>query len=341
MISGFLITGLLIREVEQEGRVSLARFYARRAKRLLPATAVVLVATALLTWWSVTRVEWRTFGWDIIASAGYVVNWRLADRSVDYLAEDVGVSPVQHFWSLAVEEQFYIVWPLLLVVLAVLLRKTRLPARPVMAAGIVAVIVPSFVWSVHYTASNPAQAFFVTPTRLWELGVGALVAIGVGVWAKLPRAAAIVLGWAGLVLVVYAGFTVTAATAWPGHMALLPVVGTAAMIIAGSASGPAGPAGVLSWAPAVWVGGLSYSLYLWHWPLLVAATAQWGELGAKKGLLVVAFSFIPAWLCNRFIENPIRFHKAFSRSNPLTLSMGANFTAIGAAAGLTLILLVP
>src|SRR5699024_10561881 len=121
--SGFLITGLLVREVQRDGRISLARFYARRAKRLLPAAGLVLVVTSLLTWLTVSVVEWRTFGRDIIGSALYVVNWVLAGRSVDYLAEDVGVSPVQHFWSLAVEEQLYIVWPLLLVAFAWWLRR--------------------------------------------------------------------------------------------------------------------------------------------------------------------------------------------------------------------------
>src|SRR5690606_38960008 len=123
VISGFLITGLLIREIEKTGRISLPTFYARRAKRLLPATGLVLVVTTILTWLTTAAVEWRSFGLDVVAAATYVVNWRLADRSVDYLAEDVGASPVQHFWSLAVEEQFYVVWPLLLVLLAWWMRR--------------------------------------------------------------------------------------------------------------------------------------------------------------------------------------------------------------------------
>src|SRR5690625_5690993 len=180
VISGFLITGLLIREIEQHGRVSLPRFYARRAKRLLPATGIVLVATALLTWWSASVVDWRTFGWDIVGSAFYVVNWVLAGRSVDYLAEDVGVSPVQHFWSLAVEEQFYIVWPLLIVFLAWWLRRhAAARTRVVLGIGIFFLIVPSFVWSLYLTDANPERAFFVTTTRLWEMGIGSFVAIGV------------------------------------------------------------------------------------------------------------------------------------------------------------------
>ena len=342
VISGFLITGLLVREVTSTGRVSLTRFYARRAKRLLPATGLVLVTTVVLTWLTVSAVRWREFGLDVVSAATYVVNWRLAARSVDYLAEDVGASPVQHFWSLAVEEQFYIVWPLLLVALAWLLRRRPgLRPRRVLAVGIAAVIVPSFAYSIHLTATNPAPAFFVTPTRLWELGIGAFVAIGATLWMRVPRPVAIPLGWVGLTVVVASGFLISTDTAWPGYAALLPTLGTAAMIVAGYASGRAGVASLLAWRPAVWVGGISYSLYLWHWPLIVAATAYWGDLGGRKGLLVMAVAVVPAYLSLRLVENPIRFAPALSRSNRLALSIGGNFTALGVVAGLVLVLLVP
>lgn len=342
VLSGFLITGLLIRELEKTGRISLPRFYARRARRLLPAVGVVLVVTAFLTWWTSSVIDWRPFGLDIVAAAAYVVNWRLADRSVDYLAEDVGVSPVQHFWSLAVEEQFYVVWPLLLLLIAWVVR-TRKGARlrPVMTVGILLVIVPSLAWSIHYTETNSAQAFFVTTTRLWELGVGALVAIGATVWPKIPRAVAIVVGWAGLVAVAASGLILTENAVWPGSAALWPTLATAAVIIAGYNAGKAGPIALLGIRPAVWIGGLSYSLYLWHWPLLIAATGLWGELGAKRGLLVVAFAFIPAYLSYRFVENPIRFAPTLGRSNRLTYSVAANFTLAGVAAGLIVVLAIP
>lgn len=342
VISGFLITGLLIREIESDGRVSLRRFYARRAKRLLPATGVVLAFTAGASWLTASVVEWRDFGLDIVSSALYVVNWRLAGRSVDYLAEDVTPSPVQHFWSLAVEEQFYIVWPLLLVLLAWWLRRrphARLQA--VLTAGILLVILPSFGYSLYLTATNPATAFFVTPTRLWELGIGALVAIGASLWTKVPTRVAVLLGWAGLAVVAASGVLVSSSTAWPGYAALAPTLGTAAVIIAGYRAGGSGAAAVLSARPAVAVGALSYSLYLWHWPFVVAATAYWGELTTVAGLLVVALSAIPAFLCYRFVENPIRFARPLAVSHARTGAVGAGFTAVGVAAGLVLVLAVP
>jgi peptidoglycan/LPS O-acetylase OafA/YrhL len=201
VISGFLITGQLVREVERTGRIALPRFYARRAKRLFPAAATVLVTTAVLTLLFLPKVAWREFGGDIAAAAAYVVNWRLAARSVDYLAEDSTASPVQHFWSLAVEEQYYIIWPVLLLALAGLIRARRWPVRTVMAAGLSAIVIPSLAWSIYLTQADPARAYFVTTTRLWELGIGALVAVGATLWTRLAPPLGAAIAWGGLVLI--------------------------------------------------------------------------------------------------------------------------------------------
>src|SRR5690606_19603836 len=233
VVSGFLITGLLIREAERTGRVSLVQFWARRAKRLLPASALTLAVTAVGAWLIAPATHWREFGGDIAAAALYFVNWRFAAQAIDYNAEVAGVSPVLHFWSLAVEEQFYIVWPLLVVAVALLVRKTRrLPLRSALAATILAVIVPSFVWSVAYTGSNPDGAFFITTTRLWELGIGASVAIGANLWPRIAPAIATMLGWSGAVAILLAALTFSSETAWPGAGALAPTLGAAAVIVA-------------------------------------------------------------------------------------------------------------
>src|SRR5690625_3536841 len=173
------------------------------------------------------------------------------------------------------------------------------------------------------------------------MGIGSFVAIGVPLWQRFAPRFSTVFGWLGLGAVVLSGFVITSEPAWPGYAALLPTLGTSAVIIAGFTATKYGPGILLSWGPAVWVGGLSYSLYLWHWPLLVAATAYWGELGAKRGLLVTAFAFIPAYIGHKLVENPFRFAPPIAKSNRLALSLGANFSLVGVIAGLGLIVAVP
>lgn len=341
VISGFLITSLLIRELDRTGTVSLITFYARRAKRLLPATAVVLVVTAALVLTLVPRIRWSDIGGDIVASSVYLVNWRFASQSVDYLAEGSGASPVQHFWSLAVEEQFYLVWPALLLLVTLVARRRGRSIRPALWFGVLVVAVPSLLWSIQQTQASPESAFFVTTTRMWELAIGAAIAIGAPTLARIPRALAAALGWGGLAVVLVSAFLITAQSAWPGYLAAFPTLATGAVIIAGLVDGARGPAGILSVAPMRWVGGLSYSLYLWHWPLLIVATAVWGELSVVVGLVIVVFSVVPSLLTQKFVENPLRYSRTVSSLPKYALSVGANCSLIGVVAGLIVVLAMP
>lgn len=342
VISGFLITQLLLKELAQTGGISLKRFYARRAKRLLPAAAVVLAATAAMVVAFVPKARWADIGGDIVASAMYVVNWRLADRSVDYLAEDVEPSPVQHFWSLAVEEQYYLVWPLLLIIVAWFARRRGRSLGPSLWLGLAVAGIPSLAWSVYQTAYEPASAFFITTTRMWELAIGAAIAIGAGHLAGMPRGVAIGLGWAGVAGIGTAALVFSTDTPWPGYAAAVPTIGAAAVIAAGTAvNGKWAPSRVLGTMPFRWVGGLSYSLYLWHWPLIVVAATYWGDLSVTRGLAVAALSFVPAWLTHRLVENPVRYSAAVSRSPSFALSLGANFSLAGVVAGVAVVLAVP
>jgi peptidoglycan/LPS O-acetylase OafA/YrhL len=337
VISGFLITGQLIAEIDRTGRISLPAFYARRAKRILPAATVVLFVTAASVWLLVPRTRWEEIGGDIVSSATYVVNWRLADRAVDYLAEDSPPSPVQHFWSLAVEEQFYLVWPLLILAAIFLARVIRRNVRPILWIGLLVVAVPSFAWSVMETANSPERAFFVSTTRMWELSIGAGIALIATSVARIPRALAVIMGWLGFAAIVASALLVTSRTAWPGYAAALPILGAAAVIAAGAAAGSRGPVAVLGTRPFRWIGDLSYSLYLWHWPMIALATAHWDDLSFALGTVVVVASVIPAWITFRLVENPLRYSRAVSRSPRLALSLGGNFTMIGICAGLALL----
>lgn len=340
VISGFLITGMLLRELNSSGRIALATFYARRVRRLVPAATVVLATTAMLVLAIGPGTQRNVFAGDIVASAVSLVNWRFAERSVDYQAEGLGASPVLHFWSLAVEEQFYVIWPLIAILGAlVAVRMRRNPAH--LAVGALSVVVvASLVWSVVATNDQPAAAFFVTTTRLWEMGIGALLAAAVPLVKKLHPQVARFLGWGGFAVIIASAFYFNSETHWPGANALVPTLGTAAVIAAGTLGAAYAP-WPLKVKPAVWVGAISYSLYLWHWPLLIAAGWLWGEFGQKVGLTVVLASFVPAWLSYRFVENPFRRSKSIAASTPLVLSIGLNLVALSVIAALAVMLIQP
>lgn len=333
VISGFLITSLLLREIENTGDVSLLDFYARRAKRLLPASCLVLLFTAAGVWWFAPQSKRMEFGWDIASAAAYVVNWRFADRSVNYLAEDVGRSPVLHFWSLAVEEQFYFIWPVLLLGALVLAKRTRWNVRSCAAGLLLLVFVPSLVWSVIYSKSSASLAFFVTSTRLWELGVGALLAVALPWVQRVPRRLAIGMAAVGWVFIGISVCWFGSRTAWPGAAALLPTVGTALLIASGVVDAQHPLLRVLTSRPAVALGGLSYSLYLWHWPFLVIGQDFLDFDGAGSGVMLTALSVIPAYLCHRFVENRLRSSPLLGSRPGFALSLGINLTLVGVGAG--------
>ncbi|WP_281964913.1 acyltransferase family protein [Serinicoccus marinus] len=308
VVSGFLMTQILLTEVQQQGRLDLPRFYLRRARRLLPAAGVTVLGVALITVTLLPVTRWREIAGDAAASAVYLVNWRLAQRSVDYLAADSPPSPLQHFWSLAVEEQFYFVWPVLLALVALVpVRRLRAAGRVALLAGLLGAL--SLGWSAWLSEADPGRAYFVTTTRVWELALGAVLASLWPWWAARAtgRTVALVLVWGGLAAVLASAFLLDEATAFPGTAALLPTLGTVAVLLGGPFV-TGGTRGVLAWSPAQRVGDWSYSLYLWHWPLLVAAAGltEGGELGWPVGLLVVGLSFPVAWLSYRFVEQPFR-----------------------------------
>ena len=334
VISGFLITGLLLREVERTGRVSLREFYARRARRLLPAALVVIALTFAASWVVLSPTTRPDLVADVLGSTLYVVNWVLAARSVDYLAEGAGVSPLQHYWSLAVEEQFYLVWPLLVLLGLTLAARSRYAPRRVLLALLATLTVASLVWSVVATAQSPATAYFVTPTRLWQLGAGALLAFAVPALRRWPAGAAQVMALLGLALVVTTVLAVDSSTPWPGSAALLPVLGSAMVVAAGSTGHPTLVSRVLGLPPMVLLGGLSYSIYLIHWPLLVLVEEQRGALG-PVGLTLVGVGTIGlAALMRVLVEDPVRFGSGLAgRPGRTLVAAGTGMAVLSVAAG--------
>jgi peptidoglycan/LPS O-acetylase OafA/YrhL len=345
VVSGFLITGLLWNEASTTGTVRMARFYAARARRLLPAAVTVLVATCVASAVLLPPLQARSVIGDGIASALYIGNYRFAIQGTDYLAADAPPSPLQHYWSLGVEEQFYLLWPALIIGIAwVLARAARRSdtagARPVapyvLALGVLAAL--SFAVSTAWTQSLPSWAFFSLPTRAWELAVGGLVALTAGAWRQLPGPSAALVGWGGLALVGVTCTQIGEAAPYPGTTALLPVLGTALVIGAGCATPDLGVGRFLSKPAMRSIGRLSYSWYLWHWPVLLLAPALLGRpLGLVGNVAAVAFSFGLAILTLHLIENPARFAPSLKDSVRRSLAAGGVLTAVAVAGCLVLL----
>ena len=297
VISGFLITGKLWRESQQPGGLNIAKFYAWRIRRLLPAALVAVALISLVGLLIAAPLDRSELAADGAASALSIANMRFIG-SVDYFAPTSSPSPFLHFWSLSVEEQFYLVWPALIV----LLTWRGGSSRRLIAALLIGVVA-SFALSMWLTDASPARAFYLLPTRVWQLGVGGLLAL-IGVAGTSRRVGA--LAWAGLAAVAVAGVALTAEMPYPGLAALLPTAGAVALLYGGAA--PSGPARLLAAAPLRFLGKISYSLYLWHWPLLVLPIMFLERaLTGVEIVASVAAAIGVSWLSWRVVEQPFRY----------------------------------
>ena len=341
VISGYLITGQLWRSASG-GRLSLQRFYARRVRRLAPASLVVLLFVIVATYLVVPFGRWVSFAKEIVGSVLLSENWVLAANSVDYLAADSSPSPVQHFWTLSVEEQFYFVWPIIiLIVLWALRRQSPRVQLYATTAALGAILLASLAYCVWLTGVDPAPAYFVTPVRVWQFAAGGILALihlnsiyrgGSGAGEVLSRTWGIA-GWVGLTGLVAAAFVLDAAKyTYPGAFALIPVLGTLLVIAGGHSTWKWGPRRLMALRPGQYVGDISYSVYLWHWPLIVLAPFVIGDLtfGSKVFLLILAL--VVGAFSTHFIENPVRFSPRLSKQHVLTVFVAASVAAIFIAA---------
>lgn len=324
VVSGFLITAHLARELTATGTIAVGRFWARRARRLLPASFLVLAVTPVATLAVVPSGYWQQFFREIGASALYIENWALAANAVDYLAAENIASPVQHYWSLGVEEQIYLVWPLLLIVAAVMARRiVRL--RPLaVPVTVLAVLVASFVYSATLVINGSAVAYFVTPARVWEFAAGGLLALAGAHLHRIPAAVAAAMAWAGWIGLIAVIMLFDESTPFPGHGALLPVAFTLLVIAAGAPAVAWSPARLVSLRPIQWLGDVSYSTYLWHWPLIVLLPfALDRALTTTDKIVILAITLVLAALSTRFVEQPFRFARWSSGLRPRVVLAGA------------------
>ena len=319
VVSGFLITSLLLRERIDTGRVDLIGFWARRARRLLPIATTVIATVVVAGWMILPMTDRPRLGRDALASSLFSANWVFAERGTDYLAADTDPSVLQHFWSLGVEEQFYAVWPLLFVVVTIGAATTTAVRRRVL--GIVGVIAgASFAMSVATSGSTRTWAYFGTHTRAWELAAGVALATA---WPALQRARTtwrVATGWAGLVALGIGVPLAGATTAFPGWIAAIPVLGTVAVLAADD--DPNGPVRILGRRPLQWLGAHSYGLYLWHWPALILGGRVLNDsVVADVALIALAVGLSAISL--RWMENPVRYASTLVSSSRRSLALGA------------------
>jgi peptidoglycan/LPS O-acetylase OafA/YrhL len=323
VISGFLITSLLLHEQTQVGRISILGFYARRARRILPASALVVLATIIATYYYLGFIAGNGVANDAKWTAIFAANIHFGLVGTDYLGSQLPPSPLQHMWSLGVEEQFYVVWPGLFLLMVLIVRGPR--HRNAMAAVLMVIIGVSFSWSVIQTMSNATWAYFSPLTRAWELALGALVAVTAPAISRLrPAWVSELLAVCGLIGVTASALLLTSSTPYPGSAVALPVVSSAALIAAGCSNPKTLVGRALSVPPMQWLGARSYSLYLWHWPVLIITAQYVGhELSGwqNTGLLVIAV--VACALSYRLIENPVRRARVLTSRTGLSLAMGA------------------
>lgn len=343
VLSGFLITGLLVHELETTGRISLINFYARRARRLLPAGTLVLVVTVLASSLVLGGIRAKSVAIDAQWAALFASNLRFIQQGTDYLNAELPPSPLQHFWSLAVEEQFYVVWPVLMIAVARV--GTRISLRRRLGLALSLVVIASLVWSWRQSNLDGTTAYFSPLTRAHELAAGGLLALATPWLRAVPRRLGLAAAWAGVVGIGVAGVWFDATTIFPGIAAMLPV-GATALMVAGGTAAPGGTVErLLGLAPFQIVGRYSYSLYLWHWPLLVIVPVWAGrEFTTAENLVLCGLAFALAAATFAVLEHPVRDSR-WLRARPALASVGLGVTlvvlSLGVARGINAAATVP
>jgi len=335
VISGYLITSHLLREVDRTGSVKLWAFYARRARRLLPASIVVLLFVAAGTFLLLPTDLWTSTAHEVTASGFYVQNLWLASKAVTYSASNDVASPVTHYWSLSAEEQFYLVWPGLIIISCLVARRwLRGHTTTTVGFTLLLVTLGSFAFSVWATQTHRAAAYFITPTRAWEFGAGALVVLLMRKWAP-TLALARTLRWLGIVGLLAPAWLYSNATPFPGYVAALPVIATAAIIVAGD-TGRADPSDlVVRLRPVQWLGDASYSIYLWHWPFMVFAPyVLHHNLNTPELLALMVLALFISGLSKSLVEDAMRFWPRLIRTSRASLlAAGVGMLVIALVSG--------
>lgn len=325
VISGFLITTVLLRELDEHGRIRLGRFWARRIRRLLPASTVVVLGTLAATVLLLSPIAWQSTAESGAWAAAYAQNAFLAVEEADYFAPETR-NPFVHFWSLAIEEQFYIVWPLVILALSRVAGALKRPGALTLGLGVLALA--SFVHSVDLTGAASTWDYYSPLSRGWEFAVGGLLAIAAPHLARFrsPTTSAAATA-VGTMLILYSLATIDAFSPFPGWRAVPPVLGTA-LLIAAHNPGESLVGRLLDLPPVQWIGRMSYGWYLWHFPFLIVAEQYFDSFGPVRRLVVVLAALGVAWVSYHLVENPVRFSDRLKINNPANYVMAAGLLVV-------------
>jgi peptidoglycan/LPS O-acetylase OafA/YrhL len=331
VISGFVITGVLLQERARKQSTSITDFYARRIRRILPLATVVLIATVFAVYHWLSFVSGAQNANDAKWVAAFLANFHFASQGTQYFTSQLPPSAFQQYWSLAVEEQFYLIWPLMFLGLVSLLPKIGYRAKLMTALAVV--IIASVTWSIIETGHSESWAFFSPLTRAWELALGALLAVATPMLRNRAPRIGLSLCVVGLVAILFSTWFFNSSTSWPGSAVIIPVLATGAIIAGGTLREASKTGRIVGSVPIQWTGNISYSLYLVHWPILIIASEYaLKPLPLRSEIELVVLSFAVAAATFYLIEKPFRKANLLVEHRSLTFGFGVALTGLSYAA---------
>lgn len=335
VVSGFLITTSLLSRYARDGYINFFNFIFGLLKRLLPNALLVLTVVLIASYFIMPEYRHAGIIKEIFASIFYFENWQLAISGTDYLNQGNEKSPVQHFWAMSIQGQFYVIWFLVISLAILIHKKFKIEFKKSFLGILLTLIVMSFIFSVYLTGVNQPLAYFDTRTRVWEFGLGGLLLLII-YRIKLPESLSTIMGWSGLVILLSTGLLLDVENSFPGYIALLPVMAAVFILVSGENTSKLGVERFLGSKLMVWLGGLSYGLYLWHWPLLsfYYVIFDTTDVNILHGILIILISLILSYLANRFLENPInqligKNNFTFKKFLPIILQLGVVIILLG------------
>lgn len=325
IVSGYLITMSLLTKVERQGKINYLEYVLGLARRLFPLAFTVLFSIAIISIFIMPQLQWKQIISEIFSSAFYFQNWQLATNAVDYLAQNNEASPLQHFWALSIQGQFYITWPLVIFITFLIAKKIlKTPIRKTLLGVLCIMFFVSISYSIYITNTNQPWAYFDTLARVWEFSLGGILALLLP-YLQFNKYISMIIGWLGLAIICFTGIILPVSNVFPGYAALLPTTGVILVIISAENSSIFGVDRFLGTKPFQYFGSISYGFYLWHWPLLIFYYTYFGTdtVSITHGLIIMLVTAILSIVTVKKIETPIRKISIKQSKKKLVITLAA------------------